>query len=340
MKMFIHIFFTSFILILFFPTTLSSQKLEQGDDFENRVEYFRKSIKSNSKTEAENRIYLENQAKRISVLEKRNEDLEKLLDKSLAIYGNTSGSIGNQMDSLANNLSYYSWLFSILGIGLGIYLTWIADKINKARDKGQEYLEKQKQLHQDMLGNIPKIHKQLKEEELEYIIKNVGERPSFLMSSLSQLYFLKPSNTYFNRFINLFVHLESNKEEPGFSPDLLSFIFNQYPEQLANHSIGITVLHYWDKIGGVTYRTSLLRFTQQVVVNFIQDDSTIDKESLSNLLQKIFSNTILLRVSSKNFFDSFSTEQEHRKILDFLVDEKIPNIKEYQDLYNSKYPSS
>lgn len=120
-------------------------------------------------------------------IEKLNQNFEKLQEKydyQVKINEQTLNSISNQIGATSFNLSIFAFLFGILAIGLGIYVTWVERKIIKIKEENESLLKQTVQTKNEVVAINDLIQKdiyglfiKIKREETEHILKRLTNVP-------------------------------------------------------------------------------------------------------------------------------------------------------------------
>ncbi len=155
------------IVILMFPTFVFSQKINDS-------------------------ILIEQNQSKIENLIKDFEELKNKYDYQLKVNDQTLNSISNQIGATSYNISIFAFLFGVIAIGLGVYVTWVERKIIKLRDENESLLKQtnatknevvviNELIQKDIYGLFLKI----KREETTHILNRLVKIPEDI-SNLSQ----------------------------------------------------------------------------------------------------------------------------------------------------------
>lgn len=157
------------IIFLFFPIVVLAQ------------------IKNDSILIEQNQIKIQELSKDFSELQENYEYQIKVNDQTL-------NSISNQIGATSFNLSIFAFLFGILAIGLGVYVTWVERKIVKLRDENEELLKQTKETKNDVVAINELIQKdiyglflKIKREETIHILNRLVKIPEDISNLCQEL---------------------------------------------------------------------------------------------------------------------------------------------------------
>jgi len=189
------------IIFLFFPIVVLAQ------------------IKNDSILIEQNQIKIQELSKDFSELQENYEYQIKVNDQTL-------NSISNQIGATSFNLSIFAFLFGILAIGLGVYVTWVERKIVKLRDENEELLKQTKETKNDVVAINELIQKdiyglflKIKREETIHILNRLVKIPEDISNLCQELLSreLKQEDFSLLKKAYLKLKLKSKKEpKPGY----------------------------------------------------------------------------------------------------------------------------
>lgn len=102
----------------------------------------------------------ENQLK-IEEISKNFNELQEKYDYQIKLNEQTLNSISNQIGATSFNMSVFAFLFSLLAIGVGIYITWVERKIIGLRNENQSLLEETQKTKNEVVEINELIHKDI-----------------------------------------------------------------------------------------------------------------------------------------------------------------------------------
>ncbi len=141
---------------------------------------------------ANDSILIQQNQSKIKELNNNFEELQKQYEYQVKVNDQTLNSISNQIGATSFNLSIFAFLFGILAIGLGIYVTWVERKIIKLRDENESLLKQTKltknevvEINELIQKDIYGLFLKIKREETTHILNRLVKIPEDI-SNLSQ----------------------------------------------------------------------------------------------------------------------------------------------------------
>lgn len=130
----------------------------------------------------------------ISILKNNIKNLTDKYDYQVKVNDQALNGISTQLDAASFNISIFSFLFGIIAIILGVYITWVERKIVKLRDENQNLLNETKKtkievveinelIQKDIYGLFLKI----KREETIHILNRLVNIPENINNVSSEL---------------------------------------------------------------------------------------------------------------------------------------------------------
>ncbi|MBU3012298.1 hypothetical protein KO506_12855 [Polaribacter vadi] len=139
-------------------------------------------------------ILIEKNKSTIQEFNKKIKNLEEKFEYQVKNNEQTLNSISNQIGATSFNLSIFAFLFGILAIGLGVYITWVERKIIKIRGENESLLKKTIQTKNEVVAINELIQKdiyglfiKIKREETEHILKRLVYVPKDVNNFVTQL---------------------------------------------------------------------------------------------------------------------------------------------------------
>jgi hypothetical protein len=131
---------------------------------------------------------------KIEQLNKDYNELQKKYEYQIKVNDQTLNSISNQIGATSFNLSIFAFLFGILAIGLGVYVTWVERKIIRIREENESLLKQSRQNKNEVVAINELIQKdiyglflKIKREETEHILKRLMNVPKDICNVSNEL---------------------------------------------------------------------------------------------------------------------------------------------------------
>lgn len=159
-----------FLFLLFFPVLVFSQKI---DSILKKQEIFELQIK---------------------VLNEKQSRLESFFDRDQTVDNKAYTSISNQLSSSANALAFFGFIFGILSVGLGLYVTYVERKITKIADSNLKLLNETRKVKNEVVvinemiqNDIKGLYKKIKREETLHILDRLTKVPKDVSNLIDEL---------------------------------------------------------------------------------------------------------------------------------------------------------
>lgn len=157
------------------------------------ISIYSSEIKSFEKQKLEkNDVEIISNTDKIKTLNEKIDELNEDYEKQEKINEKTLDSISNQISAASFNLTIFGILFSVIAIGLGLYVTHIERKIVLIREENKSLLSETKIVKDDVVKINTQIQKdiyglflKIKREETLHILERLSKIPEDI-SNLSQ----------------------------------------------------------------------------------------------------------------------------------------------------------
>ncbi len=143
---------------------------------------------------AKDSIAIKQNQLKIEELNKNFIELQKKYDYQVQLNELTLNSISNQISASSFNLTIFAFLFGILAIGLGIYITWVERKIIRIREENESLLKQTTQTKNEVVAINELIQKdiyglfiKIKREETVHILKRLTNIPKDICNVSNEL---------------------------------------------------------------------------------------------------------------------------------------------------------
>jgi hypothetical protein len=321
------------IIILFLPTIVLGQ------------------IKNDS-------ILIEQNLKNIKALNKNFSELQEKYDYQLKVNDQTLNSISNQIGATSFNLSIFAFLFGILAIGLGIYVTWVERKIVKLRDENEKLLKQTKDTKDEVVAINELIQKdiyglflKIKREETTHILNRLVKIPEDISNLSQELLSRELKQEDFSLLKKAYLKLKSKPKKepkPGFitlsgsydTSYLLLFFQHFLDLSLKDEEISSDLTDYFANAIDCAFENDIIKSTEDFTKALI-DLGYQTKEKEINSFLKGISNSDFKNLDKiyRLFFESLKIRDDRFKFYE-LFDEtneiRIAKIN-YGKLLISKY---
>ena len=148
---------------------------------------------SNSQNSIDSVLIQQNQLK-IEKLNQNFNELQKKYDYQIKVNDQTLNSISNQIGATSFNLSIFAFLFGILAIGLGVYVTWVERKIIRIKYENESLLKETRKNKEEVVAINDLIQKdiyglflKIKREETIHILNRLVKIPEDVVNFTDQL---------------------------------------------------------------------------------------------------------------------------------------------------------
>lgn len=261
--------------------------------------------------------------KEIKILKNSINEIREKYDYQVRINEQTLNSISNQISATSYNLSIFAFLFGLLAIGLGVYVTWVERKIIKLRDENESLLKQTKQTKNEVVAINELIQKdifglfiKIKREETTYILNRLVNIPEDISNLSQELLSRELEQEDYNQLKKAYLKLKS-KPPKNKNQGFLS--------------------------GSVDYKTSYLLLFFQHFLDLSLKDDEINSDLVgcySHAIRCSFENDIVK--STEDFAKSLidlgyqSKEKEINSFFKGIGQSKFKNLtKIYEIIYNS-----
>lgn len=151
----------------------------------------------------------------IALLKRQNENQNELFSQTIS-------NISTMFDSSTYNLAIFGFLFALIILALGVYVTYIEGKVVKLRDENKSLLsetEKNKDIvvttNELIQKDIKGLYDKIKREETLYLLKRLVKIPDDILNLTNSLLSRDLENVDFILLKEAFINFlnSSNKEE-------------------------------------------------------------------------------------------------------------------------------
>ncbi|PXY46452.1 hypothetical protein [Flavobacterium hydrophilum] len=155
----------------------------------------------------------------IKNLQKSSNELQQKYDYQVKINEQTLNSISSQIGATSYNLSIFAFLFGLLAILLGVYVTWVERKIISLKDENEKLLKETKRTKGEVVAINDLIQKdiyglflKIKREETLHILDRLLKIPQDITNVCESLLSRELLPDDFIKLKNAFLALPENDE--------------------------------------------------------------------------------------------------------------------------------
>jgi hypothetical protein len=276
----------------------------------------------------------------IEKLNKNFNELQKKYEYQIKINDQTLSSISNQIGATSFNLSIFAFLFGILAIGLGIYVTWVERKIIKIKDENVSLLKETKQTKEEVVAINKLIQKdiyglflKIKREETIHILNRLVKIPEDIANFIEQLISreLKEEDYALVKKAYLKLSLEKREEVYGFGQsyrDSYQLLFFQHflDQSVKDEEIGLELISNYSHGIECAFENDIIKSTEDFmksvidlgfqkrdkeINSFLKSLSTSQHKNCSRVYE-IFFNSLSKRDNQFKFYSLIENQKDNR----------------------------
>ncbi len=281
----------------------------------------------------------------LKYLQNINENIEAV--KQIVDISNST--IANEISAVNTLLVAFTIIFGLVGIGLGIYITWLQKKISKMNDsiekKEQNIMlltQKVEDTNNKIQSDINGLYKQLREEETTTLLKRLEEEPQDINNIMGLLLARSigiegylPLKTAYLNLLKIRVEL---KEEDFFSYKisyLILFFQHFLYLSMLDDDIREDLREEFEKICWCAFKRDIIKSTKEFCLVLSKSDVPFEKEPiLVDYLKAINQSKFRELVELKNIFQD---EIKNQSLLVEAID-KCTTDKVYLSLFGIETP--
>jgi hypothetical protein len=281
--------------------------------------------------------------KQIESLNKKIDILEGKYEYQVKINEQTLNSISNQIGATSYNLSIFAFLFGILAICLGVYVTWVERKIIRIREDNEsllketiktkeEVIEINELIQKDIYGLFLKI----KREETVHILNRLVKIPEDITNLSEQLLsrelqeqdfsFLKKA--YLKLKVNIEKHDNPNNYEIADKNKYQLLFFQHFLDlTIKDEEIGPDLISYYYYAVDCSFKNDILKSTEDFMKAIIDLGFQTKSEEINSYINAISRSEF--KDSKKVFkviFDSLKTKNDRFKFYEVINNEEENKI--------------
>lgn len=195
-------------------------------------------------------LFQQNQLK-IEELSEDIKDLQKKYEYQIKVNDQTLNSISNQIGATSYNLSIFAFLFGLLAILLGIYVTWVERKIIKIKEENIELLKETVNTKDEVVAINELIQKdiyglflKIKREETIHILNRLAKVPDDISNLSEQLFSRELKEEDYSLLKKAFLKLDSSNTNYQNTYKLL-FFQHFLDQSVMDEQIGPELISYY-----------------------------------------------------------------------------------------------
>lgn len=169
------IFFILFFALLFIGNAYSQRRIANTDSVFNVV---------NHRIDSAFNIVSHRGDSNFNVVTQRINNSQTQIENFSENLHQSNEGIANQISSATNYLTIWGLLFGFLGIGLGIYVTWMQSRTSRLLNQSRAILEEQQRIQSQVEAtrklietDLTGLYKKLQEEEINYLLNRLKHFP-------------------------------------------------------------------------------------------------------------------------------------------------------------------
>jgi len=212
-------------------------------------------------------------------IEELNENFNELqykYDYQIKINEQTLNSISNQIGATSFNLSIFAFLFGILAIGLGVYVTWVERKIIRIKEENESLLKETKKTKDEVVAINELIQKdifglflKIKREETIHILNRLVKIPEDIANFTEQLISRELKEEDYTLVKKAYLKLKPKQKEDDYSFGLsykesYSLLFFQHflDQAVKDEEIGPELITYYSHGIGCAFENDIIKSTE------------------------------------------------------------------------------
>jgi hypothetical protein len=292
------------LFLLLIPTlTVSQKKIDSLQIFENKIEVDR--------------------------LQKSFIDLEKKYDYQTKINEQTLNSISNQIGATSYNLSIFAFLFGLLAIILGMYVTWVERKIIKIREENESLLKETIKTKEEVVSINQLIQKdinglflKIKREETIQMLNRLSKVPDDVSNLLTQLFSRELLEEDYPLLKKAYLKLEPSQNHTKNNYKLL-FFQHFLDQSVKDEKIGPELINYYNNCVDCANLIDIIKSTEDFMKAIIDLGIQSKSKEINSYIKAISKSNFkdVTRIY-KLIFDSLKTRNDRFKFYEILSSDK------------------
>lgn len=271
----------------------------------------------------------------------RENDRTEKLDMLFNMIGLSGSSIENLLNTAGIVLTI---IFTIFGIGIGIYVNWKEKTMVNLLERSDENLRKTREFRDWVENNLSDLYHKIKEEELNDIVQKIERDANQIKNHFSRLITLDVQKKDFKRFTRLLANWDEEKDQGGNIGYLLIFLINTFPKEMAaNSAFSVIVTNHWASIFRSVNIDKLEVFINEYVAAFMQNKFSEIEEHVASIIKDTAKYYNAPHIARDVFFEKYTDKPDRFKILRMLQTHKVASVLAgfdgYQILMRNEYPS-
>lgn len=265
----------------------------------------------------------------ISKLQKRNIVLEEKYNYQIKINDQTLNSISNQIGATSYNLSIFAFLFGLLAIILGMYVTWVERKIIKIREENESLLnetiktkEEVVSINQLIQKDINGLFLKIKREETINMLNRLSKVPEDVINLTSQLFSRELLEEDYLLLRKAYLKTTPNETT---AKDNYKLLFFQHFLDLSikDEKINLELISHYDTCVKCANSNDIIKSTEDFMKAVIDLGFQSKSKEINNYFKAISKSKFkALTTVYKLIFDSLKTRNDRFKFYETLSSDK------------------
>lgn len=258
-------------------------------------------------------------------------DLQKKYEYQIKVNDQTLNSISNQIGATSFNLSIFAFLFGILAIGLGVYVTWVERKIIRIREENESLLKQTKQTKNEVVDINELIQKdiyglflKIKREETEHILKRLTIVPKDICNVSNELLSRELLEDDFEILKKAYLKLD---DQGNYKEDYKIVLFQHFLDLVVkDNELGPAMIEYYPTAIRCSFENDIVKSTEDFmkaildlgfqkrdkeINSYIRGLSSSQHKEYTKVYEIIF-NLLNKRDNQFKFYSLIGTEKDNR----------------------------
>jgi len=278
----------------------------------------------------------------LNLLKEKDKIRNDQLNKSLAIYGNSTSGISNKLDTLSVVIAVTALLLTLVGLALGFYIKKKEEDIRELLVRSNNNLNEQKKNQTEIEDRLKsskeeteklrnlidkdlnQLYQKLKDEELKEMIENLNASPMQITNHVSRLITLNVPEDKFYIFIDMMFSWEKESNDARNIEYLLIFLINRFPQKMAaNQSISHFIMRHRLIMRRTINPDKLTEFVDLYVKEFFNKKYKGINKELGIILNEIGMSYNQIYIAKEMLFEKYKNKEQRFRLLRLMLDEKV-----------------
>lgn len=262
-------------------------------------------------------------------LQRNINELQQKYDYQIKINEQTLNSISSQIGATSYNLSIFAFLFGLLAILLGIYVTWVERKIINLKLENEKLLNETKKTKEEVVAINDLIQKdiyglflKIKREETSHILNRLAKVPDDIANLSQQLF----SRDLLEEDYSLLkkAYLKLNPKETTNQNTYKMLFFQHFLDQsVKDEEIGPILLNYYAECVLCANENDIIKSTDDFMKTILDQGYQLKSKEINSYVKAISNSQFKdLDRLYKLIFDSLKTRNDRFKFYEVILDEK------------------